>query len=100
MSGHTGTAEDARLELLERLLEEEGLLDEAEETSPPRIEPRAPGVVAPLSFAQQRLWFLERWQPGNSAYHLHTAFPLDLSIDLAALAASLDAVVARHEALR
>ena len=100
MSGRAATAEDARLELLERLLAEEGLLDEADETPPERIAPRAPGTVAPLSFAQARLWFLDRWQPGNSAYHLHLAFPLAASIDAPALARSLEAVVARHEALR
>jgi amino acid adenylation domain-containing protein len=101
MSGRASTAEDARLELLERLLAEEGLLDDDDDEAPlPRIASRAPGIVPPLSFSQARLWFLDRWQPGNSAYHLHVAIPLPRDVDAAALAASLGAVVARHEALR
>ncbi len=63
--------------------------------------PRAPrGGDLPLSFAQQRLWFIHRMDPESAAYNL--AYPLRLrgALDVRALARSLDDLVARHEALR
>ncbi len=63
--------------------------------------PRRPGDgPAPLSFAQQRLWFLDRMAPGGAAYNVPGAVRLDGSLDLAALARSVAALVRRHEALR
>ncbi len=61
---------------------------------------RAAGATLPLSFAQQRLWFLDQLEPGNPAYNLATAVLLTGPLDRAAFAASLEGVVARHEALR
>ncbi len=61
---------------------------------------RAPGSTLPLSFAQQRLWFLDQLEPGNPAYNLATAVLLTGPLDRPALAASLEDMVARHEALR
>ncbi|NTX13823.1 amino acid adenylation domain-containing protein [Myxococcus sp. CA056] len=55
---------------------------------------------APLSFAQQRLWFWERLEPGTSVYNIHTALQCDGDLDVGALGRSLDALAARHEALR
>ncbi|MGD9851499.1 MAG: amino acid adenylation domain-containing protein [Nitrospirales bacterium] len=54
----------------------------------------------PLSFAQQRLWFLEQWMPGNTAYLLPYAWNLTGPLDVSALEASLTALVARHASLR
>ncbi|HEU4561404.1 MAG TPA: condensation domain-containing protein, partial [Longimicrobium sp.] len=54
----------------------------------------------PLSFAQQRLWFVDRLQPGNTAYNTPTVLRLRGRLDVAVLARSLDEVVRRHEALR
>jgi len=54
----------------------------------------------PLSFAQQRLWFLDQLQPGDPAYHLSAAVRLQGAIDLAALEQSFNEIVKRHEALR
>ena len=54
----------------------------------------------PLSFAQERLWFLDQLEPGSAAYNMPVALRLDGVLDLPALAASLDAIVRRHEALR
>ncbi len=54
----------------------------------------------PLSFAQQRLWLLDRLEPGDTAYNLPTAWRLEGALDPAALEASLRAIVERHEALR
>ncbi|MCK7622568.1 non-ribosomal peptide synthase/polyketide synthase [Streptomyces sp. RS10V-4] len=54
----------------------------------------------PLSFAQARLWFLDRLRPGDARYNSAVALRLTGPLDRAALSAALDAVVARHEALR
>src|SRR5687768_18163127 len=65
-----------------------------------RIPRRAPGAPTPLSYAQEQIWFLEQLAPGGAAYHIARAFTLEGPLDLLALVRSLDAVVARHEALR
>ncbi|HEV2736542.1 MAG TPA: condensation domain-containing protein, partial [Longimicrobiaceae bacterium] len=57
------------------------------------------GRLAP-SFAQQRLWFLERLGEAGGAYHLRSTLRLQGELDRAALARALDRIVARHEALR
>ena len=54
----------------------------------------------PLSFAQQRLWFLEQFENLGNAYHMRTRRRLRGELDRAALARALDHIVARHEALR
>ncbi|MFN3988463.1 MAG: amino acid adenylation domain-containing protein [Rhodocyclaceae bacterium] len=54
----------------------------------------------PLSFAQQRLWFLWKLDPGSVAYHLSGGLRLTGALDVAALHASLNALVARHASLR
>ncbi len=64
------------------------------------IPRRVPAATAPLSFAQQRLWFLDQLEPGNAAYNLHTAFRLHGAVDATALERALQLIVARHEALR
>ncbi|HEX2189730.1 MAG TPA: amino acid adenylation domain-containing protein, partial [Longimicrobiaceae bacterium] len=56
--------------------------------------------VFPLSFAQQRLWFIDRMEPGNPFYNLPAALLLEGALDAAALERALGEVVARHEALR
>ncbi|HYH46260.1 MAG TPA: condensation domain-containing protein, partial [Thermoanaerobaculia bacterium] len=55
---------------------------------------------APLSFAQERLWFLDQFEPGRPVYNLPTALRFGGALDLAALAAAFAEVVRRHEALR
>ncbi len=54
----------------------------------------------PLSFAQQRLWFIDQLDPGNSVYNFPVAVRLKGSLNLAALEQSLNEIVRRHEALR
>jgi amino acid adenylation domain-containing protein len=53
-----------------------------------------------LSFAQQRLWFFNQLDPGNSAYNIPAAVRLKGPFNLAALEQSLNEVVKRHESLR
>ncbi|MGW7331383.1 amino acid adenylation domain-containing protein, partial [Streptomyces sp. NPDC054840] len=64
------------------------------------IGARPAGEPAPLSFAQQRLWFLDQLQPGRPDYNIPVAARLRGPLDADALAAALCAVVTRHEVLR
>jgi amino acid adenylation domain-containing protein len=54
----------------------------------------------PLSFAQEQLWFLDRFAPGTATYNIPFALRLTGPLDPQALAAALEALVARHESLR
>ncbi|HVH13183.1 MAG TPA: condensation domain-containing protein, partial [Longimicrobium sp.] len=56
--------------------------------------------VAPLSFSQQRLWFLEALGEMGGTYHIPMRLYLTGSLDVAALRRALDRIVARHEVLR
>jgi amino acid adenylation domain-containing protein len=61
---------------------------------------RSSGGELPLSFAQERLWFLEQLTPGLAVYNVPLAVSLRGRLDTAALAAALAALVRRHEILR
>ncbi|MEM6398884.1 MAG: amino acid adenylation domain-containing protein [Cyanobacteria bacterium P01_D01_bin.116] len=54
----------------------------------------------PLSFAQQRLWFIDQLQPGNPAYNIHLPMRLIGRLNLVALEQTLNEIVKRHEILR
>ena len=56
--------------------------------------------TAPLSFAQQRLWFLDQYEPDNVLYNLPDAIRLRGALDVTALEQSLNEIMDRHEALR
>ena len=63
--------------------------------------PRRPDLqVAPLSFAQQRLWFLSQLEPDSAAYNLPTSVRLMGPLEVVTLASSLAEVIRRHESLR
>ena len=66
----------------------------------PEILPVTAKDDLPLSFAQQRLWFLEQFEPGNYAYNMPGAIRLTGRLDIAALERSFNEIVRRHEALR
>ncbi|MEJ2379007.1 MAG: condensation domain-containing protein, partial [Pseudolabrys sp.] len=57
-------------------------------------------TTAPLSFAQQRLWFLDQLHPGKADYNLPYLLHIEGPLNIPALCDTLNAIVARHEALR
>ncbi|HEU5470743.1 MAG TPA: amino acid adenylation domain-containing protein [Actinophytocola sp.] len=60
----------------------------------------ARGSTLPLSFGQQRLWFLDEFRPGGAEYNTRAGYRLRGPLDLSALRSALDALVERHESLR
>ncbi|MER8912064.1 condensation domain-containing protein [Mesorhizobium sp. M0854] len=69
------------------------------ECAPP-IEALPRPSRVPLSFPQQRLWFLSRLAGGSGACHIQMGLRLRGELDEAALQSALDGLVARHEVLR
>ena len=86
-------------ELFKKLLDQHDL-----SAVPPLVSltsaPRRDGERFPLSFAQQRLWFLEQLNPHTPLYNMPLALRLCGPVRLDALSSALSAVVRRHEALR
>ncbi|HEV2437634.1 MAG TPA: amino acid adenylation domain-containing protein [Verrucomicrobiae bacterium] len=87
---------DEKRALLEKRLR--GALKDRSRT--PAIPRRTSSGKAPLSFAQQRLWFFDQLEPGSPLYNMPTALRLRGRLNLTALQKALNAMVARHESLR
>ncbi|MCP4659026.1 MAG: non-ribosomal peptide synthetase, partial [bacterium] len=69
----------------------------------PPIRPLArdlPADAIPLSFAQQRLWFVDQFEPGSPMYNMPTAVRVSGRLDAAVLARTLNEIVRRHGTLR
>jgi amino acid adenylation domain-containing protein len=64
------------------------------------IVPRAERDGAPLSFAQERLWFIDRMEPGSATYNISLARRFGGTLDVAVLERALGEIVRRHEVLR
>lgn len=73
---------------------------EAESPSLPALVSVERDRDLPLSFAQQRIWFVEQLEPGSPAYNISLAARLNGPLDVAILQKSLSEIVRRHEVLR
>ncbi|HEU0076267.1 MAG TPA: AMP-binding protein, partial [Longimicrobiaceae bacterium] len=78
----------------------DALLREGAGMQAPPIVPVPRDGELPLSFAQQRLWFIDQLQPGSAAYNIPAALRIRGPLDAAALERALAELVRRHEALR
>lgn len=85
-----------KLGLLERRLRQNGKETPEAPISP--LEANSEGV--PLSFAQERLWFLEQFQPGTPVYNVPASISIPGPLNPGALAWSINEIVQRHEVLR
>ncbi|MBD2517741.1 amino acid adenylation domain-containing protein, partial [Nostoc sp. FACHB-973] len=70
------------------------------ELSAPPILPRIENAELPLSYAQQRLWFLDQFEPNSAFYNIPAALRLVGTLSFAALEQSLKEIIQRHETLR
>ncbi|HET7863471.1 MAG TPA: condensation domain-containing protein, partial [Burkholderiaceae bacterium] len=90
-----------RAVLLQQLQQRGGARRASPASTPRPIEPADRSKPLPLSFSQQRLWFLDQLDPAaGTAYHIPFALRLHGRLDRAALRAALDRLLARHESLR
>ena len=85
----------ARTALLEKRLRGSAASAASGTISSPKLD-----AAAHASFAQARLWFLDRLYDSNPAYHMYRATRLRGALDRAALQTALDGLVEHHEALR
>jgi amino acid adenylation domain-containing protein len=85
-----------QLSLLQKRLER----DSSAESSGGLIHRRKSKAPCALSFAQERLWFLDQFDPGSPVYNISRALHIEGPLDRAALQKALDEIVARHESLR
>jgi amino acid adenylation domain-containing protein len=65
-----------------------------------QILPRGDSGPAQLSYAQQRLWFIDQLEPGSVAYNMSAAVPLEGELCVEALQRAVQTIVQRHETLR
>lgn len=83
--------------LFEMMLKEKKHQDSANTFIPRR---QTKDTNLPLSFGQQRLWFLDQWEQGNAAYNLIQALRLQGQLDVPLLEQCLNQIIERHEVLR
>ncbi|HWH80586.1 MAG TPA: condensation domain-containing protein, partial [Candidatus Binatus sp.] len=92
----TASVTDAKRRLLAQLRKNTGK-DGSGEIN--KITPRPCGSVAPLSFAQERLWFLQQWEP-SPVYNVARACRLKGTLDAALLERCVSEIIQRHQVLR
>ena len=93
---HIRTLSPEKRALLELRLKKRGALPGGLD----KIPRRSTLGPCPLSFAQERLWFLDQLEPNRAIYNESSALRLGGPLDVNALQRALDAIVARHEVLR
>jgi amino acid adenylation domain-containing protein len=81
-------------ELLEKLLRAKALADA------PQTSERGESGTFPLSFGQQRMWFMDQWVSGSALFNLHAAIRVEISLQELVLERCLNEIVRRHESLR
>jgi amino acid adenylation domain-containing protein len=94
---------DVRAQIAERKVEILAYLGEhspAKRSIPPPIHPRATEAPAPLSFAQERLWFLEQLEPQSAVYNICRAVRIGGNLNVSAIEAALNEIIRRHQTLR
>src|SRR5215470_6846181 len=82
--------------ILQALLREQGIAAAKTERIPRRIQAKP----AAVSFAQQRLWFLDQLEPDSPLYNIHAAVDLSGPLNVPVLQRSIAEILSRHEALR
>ncbi|MEP1076598.1 amino acid adenylation domain-containing protein [Leptolyngbya sp. PL-A3] len=95
--------EELRQQLSDRKAELLTFFQDGQSLSPFSTAPIQPTVhksIFPLSFAQQRLWFLSQLEPDNPFYNIPAAIRLNGRIDRDALEQAFNIIVSRHDALR
>jgi len=97
-SRRSGLSEAKRRLLEERLRGVRGVTDAPVQKTVIRARPKQGSI--PLSFAQQRLWFLDQLVPNNPFYNSSGAARLESRLDYVALERSVNEIVRRHEILR
>jgi amino acid adenylation domain-containing protein len=99
---HLSAEERALLfEKLRRRKEQEGSsLPDGDRQPIPRRPEALRGQPAPLSFAQQRLWFLDRLSPGDPSYAIGATVVIDGPLGAGSLHRAVRAIIDRHESLR
>ncbi|MGB3298889.1 MAG: amino acid adenylation domain-containing protein [Phormidesmis sp.] len=86
--------------LFEQKLAEKGLAAGMKKLGDHAIPKRPENQPIPLSFAQQRLWFVQQLDPANTAYNVASVLELEGPLDVSALEKSLNALIERHETFR
>lgn len=84
--------------LLEKISEKNSLAISENEIKP--VSREAMGCEFPLSFSQQRLWFLYQWEPDSPSYNIPCIFSLNFKTDTAMFEQAVNQLIARHEILR
>ncbi len=86
----------AKADIIAFLAEAQHKKSEKRITAYPRLESKH----IPLSFSQQRMWFLDRLDPGNPSYHISVALDIHGKLHIENLRLAFEQLVARHEILR